>query len=75
MITAVVPLGDLDEGLEKDQRHPADVPQSKYTNVCIDAAQAGVGGIDSWSGNAEALPKYRVNYEDRSFSFWLKPIK
>ena len=68
-------IDDLDEGLEKDQRHPADVPLSKYTNVCIDAAQAGVGGIDSWSGNAEALPKYRVNYEDRSFSFWLKPIK
>ncbi len=68
-------IDDLDEGLDKHQRHPAEVPQSKFTNVCIDEMQAGVGGIDSWSGNAEALPKYRVSYKDRSFSFWLKPCK
>ena len=68
-------IDDLDEGLDKHQRHPEEVPQSKFTNVCIDEMQAGVGGIDSWSGNAEALPKYRVSYKDRSFSFWLKPCK
>lgn len=66
---------DLDEGETKAQRHSPQVPKSKFTNLCIDKIQAGVGGIDSWSENAEALPQYRVPYKDQTFKFWLIPIR
>ena len=65
----------LNDGDQKEQRHPADIQKSKFTNLFIDQAQAGVGGIDSWSWNAEALPKYRVPFLKRSFTFWLLPLK
>lgn len=67
-------IADLDGGLEKAQRHSPQVPKSKYTELCIDGIQAGVGGIDSWSPKATALPPYRVTYQDRGFTFWLQPI-
>ena len=66
-------LLDLDEGQEKAQRHSPQVPKSKYTKLYIDMVQTGVGGINSWNKDAQALPQYRVKYEDRSFSFWLIP--
>lgn len=66
---------DLDDGDAKDQMHSATVPKSKYTVWCIDKVQAGVGGIDTWSSNAEAIKKYRVPYQDRQFTFWLIPLK
>ena len=64
-------ISDLDDGLEKAQRHSPQVPKSKYTNLFIDAVQAGVGGIDSWSKEALALPQYRVPFVSRSFRFTL----
>ena len=64
-------ISDLDDGLEKAQRHSPQVPKSKYTNLFIDAVQAGVGGIDSWSKGALALPQYRVPFVSRSFRFTL----
>ena len=66
---------DLDDGDEKEQRHTQDVAKSKFTNLYIDMEQAGVGGVDSWSRWAEALPPYRVKYEDKSFNFVITPIK
>lgn len=66
---------DLDDGDEKEQHHSPQVPKSKFTELCFDEVQAGVGGIDSWSGNAEALPDYRVAYKNRTFRFVLTPIK
>lgn len=66
-------VADLDEGDEKDQRHPEQVRKSEFTNLYIDAEMAGVGGIDSWSWDAEALPKYRVDYKDREFEFTIIP--
>ena len=68
-------IGDLDEGMEKAQRHSPDVPKSKYTELALDMVQTGVGGINSWSPEAQALPQYRVKYEDRLFKFWLIPVK
>lgn len=65
-------IADLDDGDEKEQHHCPQVPLSKFTELCIDAVQTGVGGIDSWSGNAKALPKYRVPYQDRTFTFWIQ---
>jgi len=67
-------ISDLDEGEEKHQRHSPDVPKSKYTELTLDLEHAGVGGIDSWSNKAEALPPYRVEYKDRLFKFWLIPV-
>ena len=66
-------LTDLDEGEEKAQRHSPQVPKSKYTKLYIDMVQTGVGGINSWNKDAQAMPQYRVKYEDRSFGFWLIP--
>ena len=64
---------DLDEGMEKAQRHSPEVPKSKYTELSLDMVQTGVGGINSWNKDAQALPQYRVKYEDRTFKFWLIP--
>ena len=66
---------DLDEGMDKDQRHSPQVPKSQYTELSLDMVQTGVGGINSWSREAQALPQYRVKYEDRLFKFWLIPVK
>ena len=66
-------IADLDDGNDKEQRHPQQVPHSKFTNLFIDAEVAGVGGVDSWSGWAEALKPYRVAYGDKEFTFMLKP--
>lgn len=63
----------LDEGDEKDQRHSTQMPKSKYTNLFIDRAHTGVGGINSWNKDAVALPQYRVAYGDKSFSFVITP--
>ena len=60
----------LDEGMEKHQRHQCDVPPSAYTNLFIDSAHAGVGGINSWG--AWALPEHQVPYGPQTLSFVLK---
>lgn len=64
----------LDEGLEKKQRHSPQVEKSKFTNLYLDLFQAGVGGVDSWSGNAEALQKYRVKSGEYTFKIFFKPL-
>ena len=68
-------IEDLDEPKPaKGQRHSAQVPKSKYTNLCIDGAHTGVGGANSWSNWGLALPKYRVPYQDRTFTFQFVPM-
>ena len=66
-------IDELDDGDEKDQRHPTELNASKFTNVCIDKVQGGVGGINSWF--QLPLEKHRLHYQDRSYSFTLKPVK
>lgn len=66
-------INDLDDGTEKDQRHSPDVPKSKYTNLCIDGDEMGVGGTNSWG--AWPLEKYRLHYQDREFNFSLSVVK
>lgn len=65
---------DLDEGEEKEQRHSEQVPKSKYTNLFIDGEHTGVGGVNTWNRDAEALPQYRVNYGDKTFTFCITPM-
>ena len=67
-------VSDLDEGDNKAQRHSPDVPKSRFTNLFIDSEHTGVGGIDSWSGNAAALPQYRVNYGSKVQRFTIMPM-
>jgi hypothetical protein len=36
---------------------------------------AGVGGVNSWSKEGQALPQYRVMHKGKkSFSFVIKPV-
>ena len=68
-------IEDLDEPKPtKGQRHSTQVPKSKYTHLCIDGAHTGVGGANSWSNWGLALPKYRVPYQDRTFTFQFVPL-
>jgi len=67
-------ISELDEGEEKSQRHSEQVPPSIYTNLFLDGAHAGVGGINSWNKGAQALPPYQVAYGDKTFSFTLTPV-
>ena len=65
-------INDLDEGEEKDQRHSYQVPQSKYTELCIDKEQFGIGGENSWG--SWPLPQHRISYGDKTFTFVISPI-
>jgi beta-galactosidase len=66
-------IDDLDEGLEKKQRHSYQVPLSRYTELCIDGIQQGVGGTNTWG--AWPLKPYQVPYQNRDFTFVLSPEK
>ena len=69
-------IEDLDEpNGQKSQRHSSQVSKSKYTNLCIDGAHAGVGGVNSWSDWGFALPRYQVPCQDRIFTFTLTPLR
>ena len=63
----------LDEGLTKKQAHSQEVKPDTNVWLCIDKAQSGLGGIDSWG--ALPLPEYTLPYADRTFSFKITPIK
>ena len=65
-------INDLDEGTEKAQRHSYQVPQSKYTELCIDKEQFGIGGENSWG--SWPLPQHRISYGDKTFTFVISPI-
>ena len=66
-------IESLDEGTRKIQRHSNEVEQADLTNVLIDKAQMGLGCIDSWG--ALPLEKYRLPYQDYSFTFTLTPVQ
>lgn len=69
-------VADMDEGLDKKQRHQCDVRKSPFVNLYIDGEMAGVGGVNSWSKEGQALPQYRVMHKGKkSFSFVIKPVK
>lgn len=64
-------ISDLDEGDEKAQRHSPEVPKSKYTVLCFDLSQFGLGGENSWG--AWPLPQHRTEYQDMSFTLRIMP--
>ncbi|NCC10136.1 MAG: DUF4981 domain-containing protein [Bacteroidia bacterium] len=66
-------IDSLDDGSRKDQRHASEVEEAGYTNFCLDKVQMGLGCVNSWG--TLPLEKYRVPYQDYSFSFILTPVK
>jgi beta-galactosidase len=65
------PQEALDEGLEKHNAHPADLEKDSRVWLCIDAAQSGLGCIDSWG--ALPMEPYRLPYVDREVEFTISP--
>ncbi|WPO79336.1 glycoside hydrolase family 2 TIM barrel-domain containing protein [Flavobacterium sp. KACC 22761] len=55
---------DLDDGLEKDQRHAAELKERDLTSLKIDYKQMGVGGIDSW----QAWPMKQYLLQDKTYT-------
>lgn len=55
---------------EKHQRHPANLKRADHVELSINAIETGVGGVNSWSKGAIALPKYRIPYGERSMTLY-----
>ncbi|HZL11293.1 MAG TPA: glycoside hydrolase family 2 TIM barrel-domain containing protein [Prolixibacteraceae bacterium] len=64
---------DLDDGDQKHQRHSGELKQRPETQLHIDLAQMGVGGIESWG--AWPMEKYRLPYKNYEYKFIVKPFK
>ncbi|WP_281297528.1 glycoside hydrolase family 2 TIM barrel-domain containing protein [Flavobacterium limnophilum] len=64
---------DFDSGLTKKSRHTNDITPRNEVVVCIDLAQRGVGGDNSWG----ALPHepYLLKNKEYSYGFVIKPKK
>lgn len=62
---------DLDDGLQKEQRHASEISERDLTRVLIDFKQMGVGSINSWG--ALPLEKYRLTDKKYSLKFKLIP--
>lgn len=65
-------IESLDEGDVKIQRHSSEVAKVNFTNFCIDKAQMGVGGVNTWG--TPPLPEYRLPYQEYEFSFIMEPV-
>mmetsp|Transcript_26557 Transcript_26557/g.66801 ORF Transcript_26557/g.66801 Transcript_26557/m.66801 type:complete len:101 (+) Transcript_26557:2-304(+) len=69
-------LDDFDgpEVIEQQRvRHGGELEARPETDFCVDAAQMGLGGINSWG--AEPLKEHMIA-ADQAFewSFWLRPM-
>ncbi|WP_348823710.1 glycoside hydrolase family 2 TIM barrel-domain containing protein [Flavobacterium aestuarii] len=62
---------DFDPGLTKKYRHLNDITPRNEVVVCVDLAQRGVGGDNSWG----ALPhsQYQLKEKEYSYGFVIKP--
>jgi beta-galactosidase len=63
---------DLDPAEEKAQYHSGDLIGREEIYLNVDLQQTGLAGIDSW-GHLP-LEKYRLNYKNYEYTYWLKPI-
>ena len=64
---------DLDDGDQKHQNHPGDLTPRKQTQLHIDYAQMGVGGINSWG--TLPLDKYRLPYKNYEYTYKVTPLR
>jgi beta-galactosidase len=59
---------DLDDGLQKRQSHPGDIPERDLTSLKIDFKQMGVGGINSWG----TLPMEEYSLSAKKYEYLFK---
>ena len=64
---------DLDDGVQKDQRHSGELKPRDITTLSFDANQMGLGCINSWG--AWPLKAYLMPYGDYSFNVVIAPIR
>jgi beta-galactosidase len=63
---------DLDDGMQRHQRHATDLVKRPQTQLNIDWKQMGVGGIDSW--RSMPMQQYLLPYGDYHFSYLMQPF-
>lgn len=63
----------LDDGIQKDQRHSEELVPVNFVNLHIDKVQMGLGCVTSWG--ARPLPQYMLPYGDYDFTFTITPVK
>ncbi|MGN1254816.1 MAG: glycoside hydrolase family 2 TIM barrel-domain containing protein [Prevotella sp.] len=61
-------IDELDEGMEKHQRHPAQLHRSPFTNLFLDSEHTGLGGVDSWTKVGQPLGQYRIPFGKKSWT-------
>jgi beta-galactosidase len=64
---------DLDEGLQKINRHSGDLTPRKFTVIHIDKVQYGLACVNSWG--AVPIDEYRLHYGDYDYSFVIRPVR
>jgi beta-galactosidase len=64
---------DFDPGLSKKYRHINDITPRKEVVLCVDLAQRGVGGDNSWG--AYPHEQYLLNSKEYSYGFVIKAIQ
>lgn len=64
---------DFDPGITKKYRHTSDITPRNEVVLCVDLAQRGVGGDNSWGANPHE--KYRLKAKEYSYGFVIKATK
>jgi beta-galactosidase len=67
---------DLDDYTRKDRtfgHHSGDLVERPLTQVHVQQRQFGLGCVNSWG--AWPRPEYRVGYDDKDFTFVIKPVR
>lgn len=64
---------DLDDGLQKEQRHSGDLKPRDLTVLSFDLKQMGLGCINSWG--AWPLQDYLLPYDDYTFNVLITPVR
>ena len=64
---------DFDPGLTKKNQHISDITPRKMVVLCVDLAQRGLGGDNSWG----AMPheQYLLKAKEYSYGFVISPVK
>jgi beta-galactosidase len=65
-------MEDIDDGVQKDQRHINDMVPRDFIEWNIDFKQMGVGGDNSWG--ARPLDKYVIYPGEYAYSFVIRPV-
>jgi beta-galactosidase len=65
-------IEDLDEGLEKHNRHTFDIEPRDLISLNLDYKQMGVGGDNSWG--ARPHDEYTLPVREYNYSFRLRPF-